>query len=237
MGKRGKVARKGPEIEGTTRYERPMDPLPTTIVPGALAARLRSTPQVFVRQHREPWEWLAGVETRNKYLVADATGAPLAWAAEQQKGLLGFVLRQLLGHFRRFELLVYGPAREIALRVVHPFRWVFKRLEVQGADGRPIGAVQQRFSVLKKSFDVEDARGRAVIQVRSGLFRPWRFDFERNGRMVARVEKRWSGVLSEAFTDRDNFRVTFDPALGDDERLVVLAAAIFVDLRYFERKA
>jgi uncharacterized protein YxjI len=133
--------------------------------------------------------------------------------------------------------MVYGPAREVALRVVHPFRWFLKRLEVQAADGRPIGAVQQRLSLVKKSFDLEDARGRAVMQVRSGLFRPWRFDFERNGRTVARVEKRWSGLLAEGFTDRDDFRVTLDPALGDDERLVVLAAAIFVDLRYFERKA
>jgi uncharacterized protein YxjI len=204
---------------------------------GALAIRLREAPQLFVRQHREVWEWLAGLETRNKYLVTDGAGAPVAWAAEQQRGLLGFALRQLLGHFRRFELQVFDPGRAPALRVVHPFRWFLKRLEVQDALGRAVGAVQQRFSLLQKSFDVEDARGRVLLRVRSGLFRPWRFDFERNGREVARVEKRWSGVLAEAFTDRDSFRVTLDPALGDDERLLVLAAAIFVDLRYFERKA
>lgn len=203
----------------------------------ALAARLRTTPQVFVRQHREPWEWLAGIETRNKYLVADPGGVPVAWAAEQQRGLLGFVVRQFLGHFRRFEIQVFDPGRALALRVVHPFRWIFKRLEVQDAAGRAFGAVQQRFAFFHKSFDVQDARGRAVMQVRSGLFRPWRFDFERNGRVVAKVEKRWSGLLAETFTDRDQFRVTFDPALGDDERLLVLAAAMFVDLRYFEAKA
>jgi uncharacterized protein YxjI len=214
-----------------------MDPLPPTIVPGALAARLRGASQVFVRQQREPWEWLAGIETRNKYLVADEAGAPLAWAAEAQKGVLGFVLRQLLGHFRRFELLVYGPAREVALRVVHPFRWLFKRLEVQDPDGRPIGAVQQRFALLKKSFDVEDARGTVLMRVRSGIFRPWRFDFERNGRAVARVQKRWTGIFTEAFTDTDSFAVSYEPSIGAQERLLVLAAALFVDLKYFERKA
>lgn len=202
----------------------------------ALAARVAALGQVFVRQHREPWEWLAGFETRNRYAVVDEHGAPVAWAAEAQRGVLGFLARQLLGHWRRFEIQVFDPARALALVVVHPFRWLFQRLEVSSADGRRLGAVQQRFGVISKRFDVEDARGQVVMRVRSGLFRPWRFDLERNGRMVARVEKRWSGLLSEAFTDRDNFRVTFDPALREEERLVVIAAALFVDLRYFERK-
>jgi hypothetical protein len=203
----------------------------------ALAARLAGLAQVFMRQHREPWEWIAGFETRNRYAVLDERGAPVAWAAEQQKGALGFLARQLLGHWRRFEIHVFDPGRALALRVVHPFRWLFQRLEVLAPDGRRLGAIQQRFAILTKSFDVEDARGRPILRVRSGLLRFWRFDFERNGRPVARVEKRWSGLLSEAFTDRDLFRLSFDPALGEEERLVLLAAALFVDLRYFERKA
>ena len=105
------------------------------------------------------------------------------------------------------------------------------------ADGRKLGAIQQRFAVLKKSFDIEDSSGRTVLRVRSGLLRPWRFDLERNGRAVARVQKRWSGALSEVFTDRDTFQLTFDQAAREEERLLVLAAALFVDLRYFERKS
>jgi uncharacterized protein YxjI len=203
----------------------------------ALATRLAAAGRVLVRQHREPWEWIAGLETRNRYAVSDEQGAPVAWAAEGQRGALGFLARQLLGHWRRFEIQVFDPARALALVVVHPFRWLFQRLEVRAADGRPLGAIQQRFGVVSKRFDVEDARGQVVMRVRSGLFRPWRFDLERNGRALARIEKRWSGLLSEAFTDRDAFRVTLDPALRDDERLVVVAAALFVDLRYFERKS
>jgi uncharacterized protein YxjI len=210
---------------------------PTSAATDGLAARLTAAPHLYVRQHREPWEWIAGFETRNRYLVADERGAPVAWAAEQQKGVLGFLLRQWLGHWRSFEIRVWDAARQPALRILHPFRWLWQRLEVEGADGRRVGAVQQRFSILSKSFDVEDGRGRVVMRVRSGLFRPWRFDFERNGRTVARVEKKWAGLLTEAFTDRDVFRVVQDPALAGDERLTLFAAAIFVDLVYFERKA
>jgi uncharacterized protein YxjI len=199
--------------------------------------RLESLPLLVVRQYREPWEWIAGFETRNRYLVGDERGGAIAWAAEHQQGIAAFLLRQLLGHWRRFEIRFFDEAHRPVLRAVHPFRWVFRRLEVHASDGRRIGAVQQRFSLLKKSFDVEDARGTVLMRVRSGLFRPWRFDFERNGRAVARVQKRWAGILAEGFTDIDNFGVSFDPSLGAQERLLVLAAAVFVDLRFFERKA
>jgi uncharacterized protein YxjI len=209
---------------------------PSPEATNGLATRLESTPQLAVRQYREPWEWIAGFEMRNRYLVGDARGGTIAWAAEHQQGVAAFLLRQLLGHWRRFEIRFFDEAHRPVLRAVHPFRWLFQRLEVHGSDGRMIGAVQQRFSILKKSFDVEDARGTVLMRVRSGIFRPWRFDLERNGRAVARVQKRWSGALSEVFTDRDTFQLTFDPAVREEERLLVLAAALFVDLRYFERK-
>jgi uncharacterized protein YxjI len=215
----------------------PLDTVPSPEATNSLASRLASVPQLVVGQYREPWEWIAGFEMKNRYLVRDGQGAPVAWAAEQSEGVGAFLLRQLLGHWRRFEIRFFDEAHRPVLRAIHPFRWFFQRLEIHGSDGRRIGAVEQRFSLLKKSFDVEDARGTVLMRVRSGLFRPWRFDFERNGRAVARVQKRWRGLLTETFTDTDTFGVSFEPSLGAEERLLVLAAALFVDLRFFERKA
>ena len=55
---------------------------------------------------------------------------------------------------------------------------------------------------------------------------------------MAFVRKRWSGLLKESFTDADHFTVAFvDPALDEDDRALLLAAGLFVDLQYFERKA
>jgi hypothetical protein len=45
-------------------------------------------------------------------------------------------------------------------------------------------------------------------------------------------------LLAEAFTDKDNFAVDFGAgALGENERRLVLAAALYIDLMYFENKA
>lgn len=50
------------------------------------------------------------------------------------------------------------------------------------------------------------------------------------------IHKHWSGSFSEAITDRDDFTVDFDPRLSGDERLLMLAAALFIGLMCFERR-
>ena len=201
----------------------------------ALAAIQRAS-QLHVVQKKELAE-LLGFESRNKYSI-EVDGSQLLFAAEQGKGGLALLARFFLGHFRTFEIHFFDAARSLVLRAVHPFRFFFQRLEVTLADGRPLGAIQQRFALLSKRFDVLDPSGNTLLQVSSPFYRPWTFAFLRNEGEVARVEKKWSGLLGEAFTDADRFRVLFEaPDLRPDERALVLAAAVFIDIQYFERKA
>lgn len=199
--------------------------------------KLAAEKVLLVAQKRELAE-LIGFETRNKYAVTAEDGRDFAYAAEQDKGWLGFLLRQFLGHWRVFDIHFFEPDRRPALIAHHPFRWLFQRLEVSAPDGRRLGALQQRFSLLSKRFDVEDGQGRVVMTVSSPLWSPWTFPFAKAGATVATVAKKWTGLLAESFTDKDRFRVEFsDPALPEDERRLVLAAALFIDLQYFEKKA
>jgi uncharacterized protein YxjI len=198
---------------------------------------LNSADHLMVRQRRELAE-LFGFETRNKYAITLPDGRDIGFAAEQQKGLFGAVMRQLLGHWRTFEIHLFDSARQLALRAVHPFRFFFQRLEVYSATGQLLGALQQRFALLSKRFDVLDAHGRVLMSVRSPFWRLWSFPFEKAGREVAVVEKKWTGLLAEVFTDKDTFRVGLsDSSLSAQERQLVLAASLFVDLQYFEHKA
>jgi hypothetical protein len=46
------------------------------------------------------------------------------------------------------------------------------------------------------------------------------------------------GVARRGVHDKDNFAVDFGPgALGENERRLVLAAALYIDLMSFEKKA
>ncbi|HEY3236357.1 MAG TPA: phospholipid scramblase-related protein [Polyangiaceae bacterium] len=208
--------------------------LPVVTAPATLS--LRNRHQLFVKQRHEIAE-LFGYETRNKYEILDPNGALVAFAAEQQKGVVGFLFRQVLGHWRTFDIQFFTQDRQPLFRAHHPFRFFFQRLEIFGADGAYLGALQQRFSIINKRFDVQDSTGQTIMECASPIWRIWTFPFTARGHEVACVKKKWAGLLAEGFTDKDNFAVDFAAELSETERSLVLAAAIFIDLQYFERKA
>jgi uncharacterized protein YxjI len=192
--------------------------------------------RLFVKQVFEIAE-LIGFETRNKYRVCDEGGRELMYAAEQQKGFFGIVMRQFFGHWRSFDIHFFDVHRQPVMHGHHPFRWFFQCLEVRAKDGRLLGKIERQFSILSKSFHVHDTQGRVVLEVFSPFWRIWTFPFKRGESERARVSKKWSGVGYELFTDRDNFLVEYlDPNLTSDERALVLAAAVYIDMMYFETK-
>jgi uncharacterized protein YxjI len=202
----------------------------------AASVNLSGLSKVLVHQVHELGEWI-GFETRNKYSIMDENKNQIAFAAEQQKGILGFLLRQYLGHWRKFDVHFFTPQRELFLVGHHPFRWFFERIELRDSNGTYLGAIQKRFSILSKRFDVENEKGLAIMEVSSPIWRIWTFTFMHRNKKIAEVKKKWSGLLSEAFTDKDNFMVEYaDPSMSEKEKKLVMASAVFVDLLYFERK-
>lgn len=191
---------------------------------------------LLIHQVHELGEWL-GFETRNKYQIMNDKKVIIGYAAEQQKGILGFIFRQYLGHWRKFDVHFFTPDRELALIGHHPFRWFFERIEVKDADGKPIGAIQKRFSILTKRFDIENERGLTIMEVSSPIWKLWTFTFMFRGKRIAEIKKKWSGLFLEGFTDKDNFIVEFvSMTLTESEKALIMASSVFIDLLYFERK-
>jgi hypothetical protein len=203
----------------------------------AIADELEKVSSVVIRQLVEYAE-LFGVETRNKYRLETAEGAPLGFAAEVAGGLFNFLFRQSFGHWRPFSIQVSDSQGALEYVGKHPFRMFFQRVEVQDRAGVPIGAIQRRWGVLMKAFDVQDRSGKVLFRVRSPFWRIWTFEFKRERVTAAVIVKRWGGIVKEAFTDADRFSVEYkDPAMTTEEKLLVLMAGIYVDLLYFEKKA
>jgi uncharacterized protein YxjI len=195
---------------------------------------LTSQTRLFVRQIREVAE-IFGFETRNKYQISDESRNPVGFAAERGGGFFGFILRQYLGHWRSFEIAIVDSLNRPWMTARHPFRWYFQCLEVKAADGKLIGRIEQRFAIFSKRFEVQDPHGRQLMEVSSPLWRPWTFEFLNMGRPQAVIQKKWSGLLTEAFLDKDNFLIEFhEPTLSQHHRQLILAAALFVDIIYFE---
>lgn len=193
-------------------------------------------PVVYIRQIREFIE-LIGFETRNKYEIAGPT-QPIGYAAEQNKGIWGWLGRQFFGHWRSFEISVFDMQRQMILRCRHPFRFFFQKFEIETASGRPLGFLQQRFAIFQKRFDIHFVGSNEVLEMNSPFWKFWTFPIFSRGQEVATIQKKWSGAFDEIFMDSDKFRVVYNsPSLSNDQKLVILAAAFFVDLQYFEKKA
>lgn len=202
----------------------------------SLVAAIQQQNSVIICQRRELAE-LFGFETRNKYAIEDERGSTIGFAAEQGKGILGLLWRGFLGHWRSFDIVVFDNQRQPQMKIHHPFRFYFQRLEITTAGGHYLGALEKRFAILNKKFSLLGPDHQPLIEMNSPFWRFWTFIFKRGGQEVGRVEKKWSGLFSEALTDRDNFRVSFAPGLAAEERLLLVAAGFFVDILYFERKA
>jgi len=200
-----------------------------------LSALFQSS-EVLVRQRTEPLEVVLDFETRNKYDLCLPDGQRIGFAAEQGKGLLAALGRQFFGHWRSFDVHVFDMARNLWWVASHPFRWFFQRFEIRDARGIAVGAIQQRFGLLYRRFDVEGPSGEVWLSMAAPRWHFWTFPLFRQGQEVALIEKKWSGLLKEAFTDADNFRITFRAMLSEAERVLVLATALFIDLLYFESK-
>ena len=109
--------------------------------PSALA--LHASNELYVRQQRELGE-LLGFETRNKYAISTPDRMEVAFAAEQQKGILGFLLRQFLGHWRTFEIHTASS---------RPVEWEIARTGPASptdsiSRGRPGGSAAMRYRRL-----------------------------------------------------------------------------------------
>ena len=186
--------------------------------------------EMFVRQKVELLEVFTGFETANRYIVSTPEGEQLLYAYEES----GWLGRQFLKAHRPLALHVIDNERQTILSASRSFFWFLSHLHVRDGAGRPLGSLRRQFAFLKRQFVLEDASGNPIAEVQGKLLRPNTFMIYVNGSEVARVTKQWSGIMKEAFSDADTFKVQQDPGLDQDFSLMVLATAFAIDLDFFE---
>ncbi|MFO0604897.1 MAG: phospholipid scramblase-related protein [Polyangiales bacterium] len=201
-----------------------------------VAARFDDVRRLSVRQRRSWLEALTGFEQANQYTVLANGGGAAFVVQEQTRGLGEALVRLLLGPFRPFESYVEDTRRgTVAMKLRRPFRWFLPEMEVRDADGSLMARIARRWTLVATRYDVLDAAGALIGEIHGPFFRPWTFELRAGGVLVACVRKRWSGLVSEVFTDADNFEVTFEANVPPRWKPLALAAAVLIDAAHFER--
>ncbi len=225
----GPVGSSGPVATDELRKARA--PSALAVIDGQLSTHTR----LILRQRKDWGEIFTGWEKANRYEVHDASGAVLLHAFEVSTGGWSVLSRVLLRAQRPFRMEVTRGDGSPVVTLVRPWRFWLSRLEVVGPDARPLGRVEQRFSFVRRIYQVFDDQGRTLFEVVGPLLRPWTFLFLQAGQEVGSTSKKWRGLGIEAFTDADTYVIEWSAArLRPGSHLLAVAATILIDFVHFE---
>ena len=189
-----------------------------------------------VKQRKNWWEVLLNFEQNNRYVVLGNRLGAAFEVVEQGDGFLSLLKRLFLGTARPFTAFVTDMRRDtLAMRLHRRWRWVFPRLDVHDGNDEPVAFIEAQWAWFQRRFTVCDAQGAVMGEIVGPFFKPWTFELTVGGQVIGRIQKKWSGLLKEAFTDADNFEVTFSQDLDPRWKALSLAAAVLIDVAHFER--
>jgi uncharacterized protein YxjI len=171
------------------------------------------------------------IEITNEYAVFDQDGNQIGAVRQVGQNALRKVLRALtsLDQFLTHRLEVADANGTVLLQLTRPAKIVKSRVIVADGAGKEIGTIVQQNVIGKINFSLV-ARGQTVGSINAENWRAWDFSIKDHaGREVARVQKKWEGIVKNVFTTADNYIVNIPSPLEDPLRSLVVAAALSID--------
>uniref|UniRef100_A0A3Q3VNU0 Phospholipid scramblase n=1 Tax=Mola mola TaxID=94237 RepID=A0A3Q3VNU0_MOLML len=202
--------------------------------------------QLLVHQKVELLEMVTGWETNNVYTVTNSMGQPVFLATEDNN----FFVLQVWGPSRPFTIRLHNNLGQEVLTLTRPLRCslccfpcCLQELEVQSPHGNPIGYVEQIWHPFLRKFTILNERKEPQLRIRGrccdcGCMSDIVFEVTSldESEVVGRICKQWSGFMQEAFTDADNFGISFPMDLDVKMKAVMLGACFLIDFMFFEHK-
>jgi len=123
------------------------------------------------------------------------------------------------------------------------FPCCLQELEVSSPPGTTIGSIEQKWSILYPRFVVKDETGHPVLRIEGpcwtcsccGSDVEFKVLSVTTVEQVGMITKQWTGFAKEAFTDADNFGISFPLDLDVKVKATLLGALFLIDFMYFEQ--
>jgi hypothetical protein len=221
-------------------------PMPTGVegVPPGLEY-LTQVDQLLIHQLIEMLEVLTGFETENKYVIKNAMGQQVYFAAESSDCLE----RQCCGPARAFSMAIIDNFQREVIHLERPFRCGhcccpchLNELQVQSPPGNVIGYVNEIWTCCYPEFNITDAAGTNQFFIHGPVcpckcYHDVEFPIltaDRAGQ-IGTLTSQWSGCAQECVTDAGNFSVTFPMGAPWQTKVLLLASAFLVDFMFYEK--
>ena len=203
--------------------------------------------QLLVQQKIELLEILTGWEQANKYVVKNTLGQQVYFAAEVSE----CCERQWCGPNRSFKMSIIDNAGREVMCMQRPLRCGYgccceswrPYMEVEAPPGNVIGYVKAEGCAFAwPKFLIMDANMQPVLRIHTPCCgvgccqcSPQYPVRSLDGQDVGQIQKQWSGLTKEFFTDADNFGISFPMDLDVKVKATMLGALFLIDFLFFER--
>uniref|UniRef100_A0A1B6EXH3 Phospholipid scramblase n=1 Tax=Cuerna arida TaxID=1464854 RepID=A0A1B6EXH3_9HEMI len=205
---------------------------------------LKELSELKVNQNVEFLEILFGYETPNRYAIKNNTDQDIYFAHEKSNCWS----RNVLGHLRPFTIKVLDKTKVEVMRIKRRLAcescWCpcyLQKVEVFAPPKKLIGSVHQTCSVICSSFVVKDKKNVNVFRIKGPCctYRicknvEFKVVNEVSQKEIGTISKMFSGVLKEALTDADHFKVSFPLNLNVKMKATLLGAVFLIDYMYYE---
>ena len=187
-----------------------------------------------IAQLTDKIEILGFIETANKYQLLDKDGQKWGFMAEKSGGWLGTILRHFLRNRRPMHIVVWNQDKEEVFSLKRPFHFFYSKMNVFHGRHR-LGGIRRRFSLLNSRYDILNRNGKSIGQIQSKYhFHKFSILNSRNTEIGA-INKQFGSMEREILTDADTFFVSFPSDWGSSDKALLLAAAITIDMDFFEK--
>jgi len=215
---------------------------------------LARTDRLIVRQKVDLLEAFTGWQENNRYVIRNSAGQQIFYAFESTDNCM----RMCCGSSRGFTINVVDNLNQAVLRFSREFKcgagccwcagicdFATHSVTVETPAGEVLGFIRQQTSLYKPYYDLLDSASNKVLQIEgpycifNGPMAPCDNEFDvqsLDGKtQVGKVCKEYSGFIQEAFTNADNFSISFPVDMSVKMKAVLLGALFLIDFMFFEQ--
>ncbi|XP_053379769.1 phospholipid scramblase 1-like [Mercenaria mercenaria] len=245
----GQPGQQGAQLPPVVWMPKPTAGLSNACPPGL--EYLTQVDQILIKQQIEIMELLSNWEAENKYRILNTMGQQVYFAKEESDACH----RQCCRGNRGFTMHVTDNLGNEVIRLEREFRcwrdsaWCAcsdccaHRITVEAPVGTVIGYVRQKPSFCIPTYAIMDADENERLYISGPCCVcqgcPCDVNFTVHSATdgdtdVGKIQKQWSNVLQEMFTQADNFGVTFPMDLDVKMKAIMIGATFLIDFLFFE---
>ncbi|KAJ0182844.1 hypothetical protein K1T71_002213 [Dendrolimus kikuchii] len=130
----------------------------------------------------------------------------------------------------RIKAAILGTCFLIVMSLRRPYTFGPDKMDVK-INGSLVSVVRVEPTFMKPVLNINDADDKRVLRVKGPMCQDGEVDYEifdKNKTRIGCIQKQWSGIAREVFTDADNFMITFPGDLDVRFKAAVIGTCLLI---------